>query len=165
MTTMSGGPSVELLADHPDLIPSVGRMRWQEWGYGVTDPDSWIDATAQESGRDALPITLVAVDAAGDAAGAVALGDFDGELSTDERQGRAPWVLGMVVRGQDRQRNVGRLLLSSIEHLAADWGHEQVWVATGDDAVGFYRQCGWQDAERLRLVSTGILTTILTKEV
>lgn len=64
-----------------------------------------------------------------------------------------------------RKRNVGRLLLSSIEHLAADWGHEQVWVATGDDAVGFYRQCGWQDAERLRLVSTGTLTTILTKEV
>jgi hypothetical protein len=36
-------------------------------------------------------------------------------------------------------------------------------VATGDDAVDFYRCCGWQPVDRLRLASTGIITTILQR--
>lgn len=70
-----------------------------------------------------------------------------------------------IVRRDDRRRQVGRRLLSEVEALAARSGYGSVWVATGDEAVAFYRRCGWQGVERLRLASTGIPTTILTKNV
>jgi hypothetical protein len=40
-----------------------------------------------------LPMTLVAVGAAGDPAGVVGLGPVDDELRAAERGGRAPWIV------------------------------------------------------------------------
>jgi GNAT superfamily N-acetyltransferase len=157
--------SVHLLADHPNLISDVGILKWKEWGYGDPDPQSWIKVTAAEAGGDRLPITLVAIDSAGRALGAVALGAADPELNDGERGDRSPWLLGLVVRQQDRRRGIGGLLVSKLERLAADLGYRQVWVATGGEAVEFYRQCGWRDAHELRLVGTRIQTTILNKRV
>lgn len=155
---------MELLADLPQLIPQVGRLRWQEWAYGATDPTPWIEVTSRESGRETLPVTLVAVDPAGDAVGAVGLDEADDELNQTERRGRSPWVVGTVVRKNNRRSGVGRQLLTAAEGLAANRGHGQLWVATGDEAVDFYRRCGWRDVEMLHLASTGIRTTILTKK-
>jgi GNAT superfamily N-acetyltransferase len=49
----------------------------------------------------------------------------------------------MVVRSNARRQGIGRLLVTALERVAADRGYTQVWVATGDDAVDFYRSCGW----------------------
>ena len=67
------GVSVYLLADHPHLVPAVGEMRWKEWGNepGREDLRWWVDVTAREAGRDALPVTWVAIDDRGRAVGAV----------------------------------------------------------------------------------------------
>jgi GNAT superfamily N-acetyltransferase len=154
-----------LLADHPALVAQVGELRWREWGYDTEDAGGWIAVTAREAGRVELPITLVAIDCRGDAVGAVALGEFDGELSESERRGRSPWLLGLVVRRQSRLQGIGRLLVSELERVAASRGMADVWVATGWEAVDFYRRCGWVEAETLRLASTGVPTTILTKHV
>jgi GNAT superfamily N-acetyltransferase len=134
-------------------------------GYGANDPAPFINAIAQEAGRDGLPISLVAVDGAGNAVGKVGLADSDGDLSQAERRDRSPWVIGMIVRRQNRGQQVGRSLLSAMEERAAAQGFRQLWVATGDEAVGFYRRCGWADTERLRLASTSVPTTILTKQL
>lgn len=137
----SGPVRIGLLADHRELIPGVGRIRWQEWGRVPqrTELAWWVDVTALESGRDKLPVTFVAIDAGGAAAGAVGLGRFD----PDERRDRSPWVLGMVVRPDFRGRGVGRLLLRALSGWAGQRGFRQLWVATGDPATGFYEACGW----------------------
>ena len=65
--------SVELLADHPGLIPAVGQIRWREWGH-APEPESldwWVDVTGREAGRVGLPVTWVAIDDAGQVVGAV----------------------------------------------------------------------------------------------
>ncbi len=108
-------------------------------------------------------MTLVAIDAAGDAAGVVGLGRIDDELSATERGGRTPWILGLVVHPESRKLGVGRRLLEKLQDIAASLGHPQTWVATGDEAAGFYQRCGWVAVEHLRLESTGIPTTILTR--
>jgi GNAT superfamily N-acetyltransferase len=108
-------------------------------------------------------MTLVAIDAAGDAAGVVGLGLTDGEVSEAERGDRVPWILGMVVRVDSRERGIGRQLLGDLQDVASSLGHPQTWVATGQKAVGFYQRCGWSAVEHLHLESTGIYTTILTK--
>jgi GNAT superfamily N-acetyltransferase len=136
---------IRLLADHRDLIPAVGQFRWQEWGHWPERAELswWVDVTARESGRDDLPVTFVAIDAGGEAVGAVGLGEFD----PAERRDRSPWVLGMIVRPDLRGGGVGRMLLEVLGRWAAEHGHPRLWVATGNPAVGFYQACGWSLVE------------------
>jgi hypothetical protein len=43
----------------------------------------------------------------------VGLDRIDDELSSAEHAGRTPWIVGMVVRVENRKRGVGRQLLES----------------------------------------------------
>lgn len=160
MTTFSDPVTVQLLADNERLIAPVGEMRWREWGHAPEpeEPDWWITGTAREAGRDRLPITWVAIDARGEALGAVGLGVFD----IEERQDRSPWVYGMIVRPDHRGKGIGRELLAALETWAGTRGYAQVWVATGGPAIDFYRKCGWELTERVERAS-GETATILTK--
>lgn len=135
---------VQLLADVPHLIDAVGRMRFTEWGND-DDATEHISITRREAGRDALPVTWVAVDDMGTALGAVALGTSD----VPGRPELVPCVWGMVVRTDFRGRGVGRLLLQRLERFAADRGHMAVWVLTGPPAVGYYERCGWRRTQEL----------------
>jgi len=135
---------VQLLADVPDLIEPVGRMRCAEWG-SEGDLDEWILTTRREAGRDDLPVTWVAADDTGVALGAVALGSSD----VPGRPELTPCIWGMVVRADLRGRGVGRLLLQRLERFAVDRAYPAVWVATGPPAVGYYEHCGWRRAEKL----------------
>ena len=153
-----------LLADHPELVAEVGVLRWREWGDTPT-PGDWIQITAREAGSEHLPITIVAMDLDGLALGAVALGEYDDALSEDERAGRVPWLLGMVVRRPERRCGVGRLMVAAIEDLARSRGYARVWVATGADAVEFYERCGWERQQSLVLKQGDLPTTILAREL
>jgi GNAT superfamily N-acetyltransferase len=152
-----------LLADHPELVAEVGVLRWHEWG-GSPTPGMWIEVTAREAGSDKLPITLVAMDLDGRALGAVALGEYDDAVGEAEREGRTPWLLGMVVRRPERKCGVGRLMVTALEDLARSRGHERLWVATGAEAVEFYLRCGWRHQE-LVAANEELPTTILAKEL
>jgi hypothetical protein len=59
---------VQLLADVPDLIEPIGRMRSAERGPDG-NVDEWISTTRSEAGRADLPVTWVAVDETGTALG------------------------------------------------------------------------------------------------
>jgi GNAT superfamily N-acetyltransferase len=155
---------VESLADHPELLEQAALLRWKEWAYGAQGLSPFMEITAKEAGRRGqLPMTFVAIDLAGRAVGVAGLGPVDDELSVTELGGRTPWILGMVVRAESRKLGAGRQLLESLQDVAASLGHPRTWVATGHEAVGFYQRCGWSAVEHLRLESTGIPTTILTK--
>ncbi len=122
MTTAPTPVTVRLLADHAQAIPAVGRMRWQEWGHPPEpdDPAWWVDVTRREAGRDRLPITWVAVDARGDALGAVGLAAYD----IDERRDRSPWLVGMIVRADRRGRGIGGQLVAALEAWAGSRGYD-----------------------------------------
>jgi GNAT superfamily N-acetyltransferase len=151
--------SVELLADRPDLLPSVARLRWQEWG---TEPGRqalqwWIDITHDEAGRDAVPIAFVAVHDNGEAIGAVSLIPAD----VPERSALTPWVAGTIVQADHRGAGIGGALMNGLQQGAATAGIPRLWVATGGKAIAFYRRCGWRVAEVLDR-DDGEQATILT---
>jgi GNAT superfamily N-acetyltransferase len=102
-------------------------------------------------------MTCVASDQSG-ALGAVGLGQFD----IEERRDRSPWVLGMIVRPDRRGAGIGRLLLAHLVRWAHRQGYEQLWVATGGAAVGFYQRCQWRIYERVDRDFEP--ATVLTKE-
>ena len=131
--------TVSLLADRPDAIPAVADIRWREWGHPPEseDPAWWLDITTAEAGREQLPITLVALDDAGETLGAVGLDHYD----LDERRETTPWVTGMIVRADRRNEGVGRVLMAHLEQWAVAHGIAEAWVGT-ELAAGFYQRCG-----------------------
>lgn len=154
--------TVALLADNPHLITAVGELRWREWGH-PPEPEAltwWVDVTRREAGRTGLPVTWVAIDAQGQAVGAVGLGEFD----IAERRDRSPWVLGMIVAAHRRGEGIGGQLLAALEAWACQYGYAQAWVATGGRAIAFYQKCGWQVAEIVEQAS-GERATVLTKRL
>ena len=130
-----------LLADQPELIAEVGALRWRASG-GAGTPGPWIEATAREAGRERLPVTLVAMDLEGQVIGAVTLSLADDAAETGPEL--APWVVRMVVRPGERRCGVGRLMVTALEDLAREHGHDRIWVSAGEDAA-FYRECGWRE--------------------
>ena len=153
--------SIELLADHRDLIPVVGELRWREWGH-PPEPEKlewWVDITGREAGRDYLPVTWVAIDPGRQVVGAVGLGQFD----IEERRDHSPWVLGMIVETQYRGRGLGGKLMKALEAWAYQHGYSQAWVAS-DGAVGFYQKCGWALAEIISH-SSGETMSVLSKSL
>src|SRR5688500_14251123 len=126
--------SIELLADHRDLIPGVGELRWREGAHRgeAEQPEWWADITGREAGRDSLPVTWVAIDPGRQVGGAVGLGPFD----IEERRDRSLWVLGMIVETQYRGRGLGGKLMKALEAWEYQHGYSQTWVAS-DGAVGF----------------------------
>jgi GNAT superfamily N-acetyltransferase len=161
---MSASPtvSIELLADHPHLIPAVGEIRWKEWGYPPEPEqlDWWVETTTREASHDHLPISWVAIDPGSQAIGAVGLGQFD----VEERRDRSPWVLGMIVKEQYRGLGIGSKLMKALEVWAYHHGYTQAWVATGGRAVHFYQKCGWTLSEIINR-SSGEVMSVLTKSL
>jgi GNAT superfamily N-acetyltransferase len=157
--------SVVVLADRLDLVGEVGVLRWTEWGYDDPSPDEWIAVTRREAGRDELPVTLVAIDAEGHAIGVVGLDTADDALTEDERDGRTPWLVGMVVRRDFRLRDVGRTLMDALADVAREHGHDRMWVLTGGSADDYYRACGWSDVERLVTSKESLPSTVLTRGI
>jgi GNAT superfamily N-acetyltransferase len=153
--------SIAVLADRPELVEQAGVLRWTEWGYDDPSPEGWIAITAREAGRDVLPVTLVAIGSDGSAVGVVGLDSTDDALTDDERGGRTPWLVGMVVRRDSRLRDVGRALMDALAEVARDHGHDRIWVLTGGHAADYYRACGWSDVEELVTSKESLSSTVL----
>jgi GNAT superfamily N-acetyltransferase len=154
--------TIGLLADFPELIEAVARIRWQEWGH-IPEPGDlawWIDVTQREAGRDALPITWVAVDAHGNALGAAGLDEQD----LAERRNLTPWAVGVIVAPQWRNQGVGEKLMHALHSWARQHNYPRLWVATGGRAVRFYEKCGWQVAEMVERAN-GEIPTVLSIEL
>jgi len=159
---------IELLADNLHLIPTIGQLRYVEWGEPTPNEpsglDGWIEITSIEAGHDELPITWVAIDEYGDAIGAAGLIP---RSEIEDRPELCPAVVGVIVEPRRRGTGVGRRLLAAIEPWAQNQGIGQLYVVTGDDAPGFYRKCGWLLVEERTItwpnVNVKERVTILTR--
>jgi GNAT superfamily N-acetyltransferase len=153
---------IEILADNPELIASVGQLRWKEWGR-PPEPDrleEWIAITEKEAGKSFLPITWVAGDEGTHAVGAVGLAKSDIQECGD----RSPWVIGTIVAEQQRGKGIGGRLLNALESRAKNKEYSKLWVGTGGRAATFYTKCGWRFHENI-LRPSGETVTILRKEL
>jgi GNAT superfamily N-acetyltransferase len=142
---------IALLADHPDLIPAIGQLRYDEWGEpSQTGLAGWIAITAREAGRAELPLTWVALAANGAALGAAGLQPGPDRAGHPEF---CPAVVGVIVAPGHRGRGIGRRLLAAIDQWAQEHGRGPLYVVTGDRAVGFYRRCGWELVEETTVIA------------
>lgn len=154
--------TITLLADRPDLAAKWAELHWREWGDepGREQLSWWVEEASKSVQRTRAPAAFIALGADDEVLGGVGLAQFD----LEERRDRSPWIVGTIVHPDRRGQGIGHALMVRLEAWAAGTGIDQVWVATGGQAVIFYQQCGWERVEEL-LTQRGEMATILTKQL
>lgn len=136
---------IESIADHLDLVETVGRWHWQEWGHA--DPDgsaeSWVAGIARRVERDAIPTTYVALSDERALLGSVSLVDCD----MDTRAHLWPWLAGLYVRPDARGRGVGSALVQHAMQKVGNMGIDTLYLYTST-AESLYRRLGWRVIDR-----------------
>lgn len=131
--------AVESIADHLDLIDTIARWHWDEWGH--LDPggtlQSWADGLWERTKRDAVPTTYVAMHS-GYLLGSVTLVEHDMDINREF----SPWLAGVYVAPEHRGSGVGSKLVLYAVAASAKMGVERLYLYTSS-ARGFYEKLGW----------------------
>ena len=134
---------IESVADHLDLIETIARWHWDEWGD--TDPggslEAWTEGLRGFANRDRIPTIYLAFEG-DELLGSVTLNDYD--MST--HQELSPWVSGVYVKPAARGRGVGSALVRHAVAQASDRGVTRLYLYTRS-AQGLYERLGWQAIE------------------
>jgi len=127
------------IADHPELLPTIGRWHWEEWGHD--DPEgsleAWTARLGERTHRDQIPTIFVALDD-GALAGSAVLCEHD----MDTRLDLTPWLSGVFVEPSRRGHGIAAHLVRHAMAFAAERGVGTLYLYTnGAEAV--YETQGW----------------------
>ena len=70
-----------------------------------------------------------------------------------DESGGTPEIVGIAVHGRQRRRGIGKHM---IRHAMESERLERVGAQTDDDAVGFYRACGFSIEKVIKAYPDGI---------
>lgn len=137
-------PKLALLADYPELIPTLARWRWEEWGQLTPERplEAWISGLSERCNRDRIPLTVIAFEGE-EPVGQASLVYHD--MTT--RQDLSPWLAGVLVQPEFRRRGFASALVQAIEKHASGMGIDRLYLYT-NSAQGLYEKLGWQEIER-----------------
>lgn len=147
------------LADHPDAIPMLARWSHEEWAN--LHPDRTIADVErlmiERSNKTKIPLCLVALES-GNVIGMIALKSQD----LESRPSLSPWLAGLYVKKEHRNRGVGKTLVSALEKTAISMGVSRLYLYTpGQEA--FYLRLGWSVREHTQWNDQ--LVTVMEKEL
>lgn len=131
---------IESITDHLDLVETIARWHWEEWGE--SDPSGslelWTEGLRGRANRDRIPTTYVALEG-DELLGSVTLVEHD--MST--RRDLSPWLAGVYVAPPHRGRGVASTLVRHAVRRAAGMGVGRLYLYTRS-AQGLYEQLGWR---------------------
>jgi GNAT superfamily N-acetyltransferase len=134
---------IESAADHPGLVPIVGRWHWEHGGW--RDPggslESWIEGLRARTNPDRIPATFLAFEG-GNLVGSATLVEHDIPDRVDLKHLR-PWLAGVYVIPEARGRGVGSAVVLHAESRALFFGVKRLYLYTRG-AADFYLRLGWR---------------------
>jgi GNAT superfamily N-acetyltransferase len=148
------GPNIAIgyLAHCPELIDELARLSWEEWQDVYEQRKQTLEHSVknyrERMNTDRLPLTLVAVRArpavnCRELVGMVSLKFHD----MDTRPDLDPWLGGLLVLPEWRNRGVGTMLMHRATEEARRLNVPQLYLWT-HTAEGLYHKLGWQLVER-----------------
>ena len=155
------GPNIAIdyLANYPELIDELARLSWKEWQDVYQQRQQTLDDSLknyrERLNTDRLPLTLVAVRARHgksltelvvnfrELVGMVSLKFHD----MDTRPDLDPWLGGLLVLPEWRNRGVGTMLMLRATEEARRLNVQRLYLWT-HSAEGLYQKLGWQVVER-----------------
>ncbi len=130
---------IENIADYPDLVETIARWHFQEWGH--SDPHgsiaTWTEGLRTRMNRERIPATYIAFDA-DELLGSVTLNDHD--MST--RPDLSPWLAGLYVIPARRKQGIGSALVDHAVRSASWMGVTRLYLYS-ESARGLYDKLGW----------------------
>ena len=137
---------ISYLVEHREFVAPLAAALLEQW-RSITPELTLADRIAKVEGhlnRDVLPIAWVA-HSQGQPIGTAALRIHD----LEERSDLTPWLGGMWVLPQHRQRGIGAALCSVVEKKARSLGHDELFLFTLDKQA-WYAALGWESREAAR---------------
>jgi GNAT superfamily N-acetyltransferase len=135
---------IEYLADHPEFVPVLANWHHQEWAY--LRPGDTLEARTErlrgECGHEEIPTVFIAL-ANGALLGSAMLLHHD----MDTRMDLTPWLAGVFVAPDHRQRGIGSALVKRVVECAKSLGVKRLYLYT-PSAERLYSQLGWSFLER-----------------
>lgn len=137
---------IEYLADHPECIPVLAAWFYEQWSWFLP-PESSAETIVikfrTHINRDVPPIALVALDG-DELVGTASLRVHDMDILTN----LSPWLGGVYVAQNHRQKGTGRRLVSAVEQKALELGYRSMYLFTFDQAP-MYSRLGWEVLQQL----------------
>jgi N-acetylglutamate synthase-like GNAT family acetyltransferase len=125
---------IEVLAGRPELIETVARWHWQEWGH-LTPTLSLTDRVEGLHGQADETWLVLEGD---EPLGAATLVEHDMDTHPD----LGPWIAGVYVRADRRGEGIGRTLNRQVAAVAAARGARTLYLYT-DEAQEYWEHLGW----------------------
>lgn len=131
---------IKNIADHPELIETVARWQFEEWGHN--HPGDSVAARMAEIGAqtdpDRIPTTAVALDGDEPLGAASIVAD---DMAPHPEL--TPWLASVYVAPAARGRGVASALVRYIVAKAAALGVPRLYLYTAD-ASRLYEKLGWR---------------------
>jgi GNAT superfamily N-acetyltransferase len=137
---------IDYLANCPELAGELARLSWKEWQDVYQQREQTLEDCLknyrERMNTDRLPLTLVALHA-GELVGMVSLKFHD----MDTRPDLDPWLGGLFVLPEWRNRGVGTMLMHRATEEARRLDVPRLYLWT-HSAEGLYYKLGWLVVER-----------------
>lgn len=150
---------IDYLVDHPEFIPTLARWHHEEWAY-LRPGDSLEARTTRlraECGREEMPTVFIAF-SDGALLGSAMLIAHD----MDTRMELTPWLAGVFVATDYRQRGIGSALVGRVVECATTLGVARLYLYTSS-AEQMYARLGWLAVERTNY--RGVDVTVMSYDV
>jgi GNAT superfamily N-acetyltransferase len=137
----------EYLADHPERVPELAQLHFQQWGY--LRPEESLETRTRRlrsyCGHAAIPTVIIALDGE-ELCGSAMLIPHE----VDDRPDLTPWLDGVFVAPAFRRQGVAFALVERIVAEARSLGIGALYLYTSD-AQSFYSRLGWRVIETREL--------------
>jgi GNAT superfamily N-acetyltransferase len=148
--------AIEYLSNCPELVDELARLSWKEWQEVYQQRKQTLEDSLknyrQRMNTDRLPLTLVAVRGGPPSPGYGVASKLLGMVSLkfhdmDTRPDLDPWLGGLLVLPEWRNRGVGTMLMHRATEEARRLNISRLYLWT-HSAERLYDKLGWQVVER-----------------
>jgi GNAT superfamily N-acetyltransferase len=137
---------IDYLANRPEFLEQLAQLSWKEWQDVYEKREQTLEDCLknywERMNTDRLPLTLVALHA-DKLVGMVSLKFHD----MDTRPDLDPWLGGLLVLPEWRNRRVGSMLMHRAVEEARKLNVSRLYLWT-PSAEALYHKLGWQVVER-----------------
>ncbi len=147
---------LDYLANHPELVDELARLSWKEWQEVYQQRDQTLEDSLknyrERMNTDRLPLTFVALHGGPPSRGYGAASELVGMVSLkfhdmDTRPDLDPWLGGLLVLPNWRNRGVGTMLMHRATEEARRLNVPLLYLWT-HSAEALYHKLGWKVVER-----------------
>ncbi|KUO53147.1 MAG: hypothetical protein APF76_03650 [Desulfitibacter sp. BRH_c19] len=150
---------IDYLINHPNLIEEISKYFYSEWGYLYPERSikEFEVSISERLNLNKLPLALVAMDQ-DKFIGTVCLKEYDMETRNDI----TPWLAGLYVKEEFRNKGVGKILIDNIIEVAKKMGINTLYLYT-PNAKEYYKKFNWSAIDQKDYCGTNF--TIMKKSL